>query len=56
MRYHWPGNVRELENSVKRAMVITKGNTLLPEDFLLDGVELKRGLPSTWIWMSEYKS
>ena len=43
MRYHWPGNVRELENSVKRAMVITKGNTLLPEDFLLDGVESEVG-------------
>ena len=43
MRYHWPGNVRELENSVKRAMVITKGNTLLPEDFLLDGVEFEAG-------------
>ena len=43
MRYHWPGNVRELENSVKRALVITKGNTLLPEDFLLDGVESEVG-------------
>ncbi len=43
MRYHWPGNVRELENSVKRAMVITKGNTLLPEDFFLEGVESEVG-------------
>ncbi len=43
MRYHWPGNVRELENSVKRAMVIAKGNTLLPEDFLLEGVESEVG-------------
>jgi DNA-binding NtrC family response regulator len=33
VRYSWPGNVRELENAVKRAMVIAKGNTLLPEDF-----------------------
>jgi nitrogen regulation protein NR(I) len=39
MRNHWPGNVRELENAVQRALVITKGNTLLPEDFLLEGVE-----------------
>ncbi len=39
MRYAWPGNVRELENAVKRAMVIVKGNTLLPEDFLLEGTE-----------------
>jgi nitrogen regulation protein NR(I) len=33
VRHPWPGNVRELENAVKRAMVIAKGNTLLPEDF-----------------------
>jgi len=43
MRYHWPGNVRELENAVKRAMVIAKGSTLLPEDFLLEGVEAEMG-------------
>jgi len=39
MRYHWPGNVRELENAVKRALVITKGHTLLGEDFLLEGAD-----------------
>jgi DNA-binding NtrC family response regulator len=43
MSYYWPGNVRELENAVKRAMVIAKGNTLLPEDFLLEGVEAEMG-------------
>jgi len=39
MRYRWPGNVRELENVVQRALVIAKGNTLLPEDFFLEGLE-----------------
>jgi nitrogen regulation protein NR(I) len=39
MRYRWPGNVRELENGIQRALVIAKGNTLLPEDFFLEGVE-----------------
>jgi len=38
MRYRWPGNVRELENAVKRALVIAKGSTLIPEDFSLEGV------------------
>jgi nitrogen regulation protein NR(I) len=39
MRYGWPGNVRELENTVRRALVIAKGTSLLPEDFFLEGVE-----------------
>ena len=43
MRYYWPGNVRELENGVKRALVIAKGNSLLPEDFLLEGLEPDMG-------------
>ncbi len=43
MRNHWSGNVRELENAVQRALVIAKGNTLLPEDFLLEGVDSEPG-------------
>jgi DNA-binding NtrC family response regulator len=32
-RYHWPGNVRELENNIHTAMVMSKNDTLQPEDF-----------------------
>jgi two-component system nitrogen regulation response regulator GlnG len=31
-RHDWPGNVRELENVMQRALVVAKGDTLLPED------------------------
>mgnify|MGYP001613292034 FL=1 len=31
-RYHWPGNVRELENAVERAVVLSKGRQITPED------------------------
>jgi two-component system nitrogen regulation response regulator GlnG len=31
--YDWPGNVRELENSIKRALVLSSGDVLAPEDF-----------------------
>jgi nitrogen regulation protein NR(I) len=31
-KYHWPGNVRELENVVQRAMVVAKGDVILPVD------------------------
>ncbi len=37
MRYRWPGNVRELQNAIQRALVIAKGSTLLPEDFVFEG-------------------
>jgi two-component system nitrogen regulation response regulator GlnG len=29
----WPGNVRELENAIKRALVLSAGEVLSPEDF-----------------------
>jgi two-component system nitrogen regulation response regulator GlnG len=31
-RYGWPGNVRELENTVQRALVMAKGEVILPGD------------------------
>jgi DNA-binding NtrC family response regulator len=32
----WPGNVRELENVVERAVVLARGETIQPEDLLLE--------------------
>ncbi|MBA2484979.1 MAG: sigma-54-dependent Fis family transcriptional regulator [Nitrospira sp.] len=31
-RYQWPGNVRELENAIERAVSLSHGPLLLPED------------------------
>jgi len=31
--HDWPGNVRELENAVKRALVLSSGDVLAPDDF-----------------------
>jgi DNA-binding NtrC family response regulator len=31
-QYAWPGNVRELENVIQRAIVVTKGDVILPLD------------------------
>ena len=30
--YSWPGNVRELENAIRRALVVAKGDAILPAD------------------------
>jgi DNA-binding NtrC family response regulator len=40
MGHVWPGNVRELENAVERAVVLKSGQTLEPEDFILQPPDL----------------
>lgn len=35
LAYAWPGNVRELENVIQRALILSRGLTLLPEDLRL---------------------
>jgi two-component system response regulator HydG len=32
-RFSWPGNVRELANSIERAVILCRGNVLLPSAF-----------------------
>jgi len=40
--HHWPGNVRELENLLKRALLLSKGNVILPA---LVKTEMQLALP-----------
>jgi two-component system nitrogen regulation response regulator GlnG len=42
-RQRWPGNVRELENAIKRALVLSSGEVLTPQDFDF----LEETLPAT---------
>ena len=44
MSYNWPGNVRELENTIKRAVIITKGDVIGTSDIDLKPIANKNGL------------
>ena len=40
LAYEWPGNVRELANAIERAMVVSRGGVIVPDDlpFAIAGV------------------
>lgn len=40
MHYPWPGNIRELQHAIEKAVILSEGNTLGPEDFLFRTNEL----------------
>ncbi|HYW31312.1 MAG TPA: sigma-54 dependent transcriptional regulator, partial [Gemmatimonas sp.] len=44
MAYQWPGNVRELENALERAVIMTKGESIGPDD-LPERVTARRAEP-----------
>ncbi len=44
--YEWPGNVRELENSIERAVVLTRNDELTSEDFASDITGHQPGVPN----------
>jgi len=43
--YNWPGNVRQLENCLRRAVLVCKGDVLLPEHIVPEG-DQDRGSPA----------
>ncbi|MEA3561036.1 MAG: sigma-54 dependent transcriptional regulator [Candidatus Omnitrophota bacterium] len=42
LTYDWPGNIRELENVIERAVILTKGDSITPED-LPEFLQEKKG-------------
>ena len=39
--YHWPGNIREMENRIKKALVLSDGEYITPEDLDLHEKEFR---------------
>jgi len=46
MRYDWPGNVRELRNILERAVLLRKGTSIYPSEFLAGVNEQLSSRPS----------
>jgi len=42
-QYHWPGNVRELQHAIERAVIMSDGDMLTPDDFILSSTAKKSG-------------
>ena len=45
LEHSWPGNVRELENTLRRAVLLSHGNMLLPETLHLEECKEGDGFP-----------
>ncbi len=43
-RHDWPGNVRELENAIERGVILARGESVEPEDLLLEPAVERRSV------------
>ncbi len=43
LQHSWPGNIRELENAMERAVLISTGTEIGPEDLILDADDIDTG-------------
>jgi DNA-binding NtrC family response regulator len=39
--YHWPGNIRELEHTIEKAVIMSDGQRIKPDDVLFKPIKAK---------------
>ncbi len=39
IRYQWPGNIRELQHTIEKAVILSEGSVLKPEDFFMRSLQ-----------------
>ncbi|MCF7805134.1 MAG: sigma-54 dependent transcriptional regulator [Candidatus Marinimicrobia bacterium] len=60
-QYPWPGNIRELRNYITRAVILTEGDLIGPDDLpmlshqQLNSETISRKIPKTWAEMDELR-
>jgi DNA-binding NtrC family response regulator len=42
LTYHWPGNVRELQHAIERALILSDGNWLKSDNFILQTLQYRK--------------
>ncbi|HET6555772.1 MAG TPA: sigma-54 dependent transcriptional regulator [Prolixibacteraceae bacterium] len=42
LKYAWPGNIRELQHTIEKAVILSEGSVLKPEDFFMKPVYAER--------------
>src|SRR5262249_13224784 len=55
-QYDWPGNVRELENMLERAVVLSPGAEIQPDDLAIPAVGPSSPSPSGSLYQSRLES
>ncbi|MEW5767339.1 MAG: sigma-54 dependent transcriptional regulator [bacterium] len=48
LNYHWPGNVRELKNVIKRAVLLTESDSIMPAHLSIDEIKPQDNLPKSF--------